>query len=368
MARQSSRHAPYAPATSRRQFLRSVAGLTAAATVKVQPSAAAASSKTASQAAPSTSVPLTALIFDDICKIHVPGLDARECPERYNAVLGALTKGGLLAKCQCLRPRAAADEELFACHSKGYVALARREIESGAARLSTGDTRVCRQSLKAARLAAGSACVAVDTVLRGQAKNAFCLTRPPGHHATPDRGMGFCIFNNVAIAARYAQRKHGVNKVLIVDWDVHHGNGTQDIFYDDPSVFYFSTHQSPWYPWTGRREETGRGRGLGTTLNWPMSPGAGRKEFYSAFEELAAVVGRYRPELVLVSAGFDARRGDPLGKLALTDKDFADLTALVLEVAREHCQGHVVSVLEGGYNLTGLARAAAAHVGRLQQG
>ena len=177
----------------------------------------------------------------------------------------------------------ASDEEILWCHGGKYLAKVRREIESGAKELSTGCTWLSHDSLKAAHYAVGAACVGVDAVMDGRAKNAFCVARPPGHHATPNRGMGFCIFNNAAIAARYAQRRHGVGKVMIVDWDVHHGNGTQEIFYEDPSVFYFSTHQSPWYPWTGKRDETGRGKGRGMTLNCPLKRGAGRKEFSRPF-------------------------------------------------------------------------------------
>ena len=347
------------PLASRRQFLKTVAAGLGASTV-LGPSVRGL------LAAPAPASLPTALLCDDVCKCHAGNV--HECPERYDAVLSALTKSRYFLAMKLLSPRPATDEEILRCHTDGYMTLVEREIASGVKRLSTGDTPVCRDSLKAARYASGGACVGVDAVLGGQAKNAFCLVRPPGHHATPTRGMGFCIFNNVAIAARYAQQKYRVGKVLIVDWDVHHGNGTQEIFYEDDSVFYFSTHQSPWYPGTGERQETGRGKGLGTNLNWPMKAGSGRKEFLRAFHALAAAMNRFKPELVMISAGFDARHGDPLGQLELTDDDYVELTGLVLDMARQHAGGRVVSVLEGGYNLTGLASAAAAHCGRLQQG
>jgi acetoin utilization deacetylase AcuC-like enzyme len=347
---------------TRRRFLGSLAGLGAVALLdRVAPAARAA--------APSAAPRSTALVYDAICKCHVPGVGAYECPQRFDAILSALTGSRSFSALTRLKPRAATPQEILTCHSESYLALARREIESGARRLSTGDTRVCRDSLQGAYYAAGAACAGVEAVLSGRARNSFCLTRPPGHHASAGRGRGFCIFNNAAIAARYAQHTHGLGKVLIVDWDVHHGNGTQEIFYEDGSVFYFSTHQSPWYPGTGSKTETGRGKGLGLTLNCPLPQGAGRKEFWSAFQsELAPAVDRFRPELVIISAGFDARHGDPLGRLELNDADYADLTGLVLEMARTHAGGRVVSVLEGGYNLAGLASAAAAHVSRLQQG
>lgn len=310
----------------------------------------------------------TGLVHDSICKTHQPGPDEPECPERYDAVFASLGKLVHFSEIARFRPRPATDNELSLCHTQEYLARVMREIESGVTKLSTGDTYVCRQSLNAARFSAGAACVGVEAVLTGRAKNAFCLTRPPGHHATPDRGMGFCVFNNVAIAARYAQKTHGVGKVMILDWDVHHGNGTQDIFYDDPSVFFFSTHQFPWYPGTGKRDETGHGKGLGTTLNCPLAKGAGRKEFLAAYQQAAIAADRFKPELILISAGFDARHGDPLGKLELQDPDYSDLTSIVLEIARKHAGGRLVSVMEGGYSLTGLASAASAHVARLQQG
>jgi acetoin utilization deacetylase AcuC-like enzyme len=208
---------------------------------------------------------------------------------------------------------------------------------------------------------------AVEAVVKGETSTGFSLMRPPGHHANAGRGMGFCILNNIAIAARYAQRRLGIGRVLIVDWDVHHGNGTQDIFYADGSVFFFSTHQSPWYPGTGRVNETGEGEGKGATLNCPLPAGSGRAEIFPCFEQqLAPAMEKFRPELILISAGFDSREGDPLGDFHLKDQDFADLTKLVRELAEKTTKGRVVGMLEGGYNLAGLASAVVAHVGALR--
>ena len=266
-----------------------------------------------------------------------------------------------------LAPRRATEEELSLCHSLNYIRLVEREVMTGFHELSTGDTIISPRSLDAALCAAGSALNAVDAVLGGQARNAFCVVRPPGHHATAVRGMGFCLFNNIAIAARYAQRKHGLQRVLIADWDVHHGNGTQDIFYADGTVFFFSTHQHPWYPGTGAAEETGEGAGRGTTLNCPFPAGSGRKEILGAFQEkLLPAAEAFRPELVLISAGFDSRVGDPLGNFLLTDADFADLTRLLREIADKHAGGRLVSMLEGGYSLEGLAAGVRAHVEALR--
>jgi acetoin utilization deacetylase AcuC-like enzyme len=265
-----------------------------------------------------------------------------------------------------LDPRSATEEELLLCHTPPYLRSARHDIDAGYRYLSTGDTDIDKRSWEVAVRAAGGVLNAVDAVMAGRAQNAFCVVRPPGHHATSSRGMGFCVLNNIALAARYAQRRHGVERVLIVDWDVHHGNGTQEIFYSDPSVFFFSTHQWPLYPGTGRADETGDGAGLEATMNFPFPAGSGRAEILGAVEDsLIPAADRFRPDLVLISAGFDSRVDDLLGDFTLTDEDFSDLTRRVMQIADRHAGGRVVSLLEGGYNLPGLASAAAAHAGTL---
>ncbi|MEO8137225.1 MAG: histone deacetylase [Betaproteobacteria bacterium] len=304
----------------------------------------------------------TAFLADPVAKEHDTIPSHPESPARWDAAVRGLGTARLTA----VAPRAATLDELMLCHTRGYVGTAKRDVEAGCTALSTGDTDICARSYDVALRAAGTCLQGIDLVMTGVAENAFCIVRPPGHHANSDHGMGFCLFNNVAIAARYAQRRYGVGRVLIADWDVHHGNGTQDIFYEDPSVFFFSTHQSPWYPGTGAFGEHGEGRGEGTTMNCPLPPGAGRKEILGAFQErLLPAMREFRPELVLISAGFDSRAGDPLGRFTLTDQDFSDLTLLLRGVADQHSCGRVVSVLEGGYSLDGLARAVAAHAGAL---
>jgi acetoin utilization deacetylase AcuC-like enzyme len=305
----------------------------------------------------------TALLADPVYKEHDPGPGHPERPERYDAVVRALDHAGLMKSLQRIDPRFATEDEIAACHSRAYIQKVRREIAAGARELSTGDTNVGARSFDVALEAVGGILNAVDAVLDRKARNAFCVVRPPGHHARPEQGMGFCVFNNIAIAARNAQRKHGVERVLIADWDVHHGNGTQDIFYSDGSVFFFSTHQSPWYPFTGAADETGDGRGQDCIMNCPLPAGSGRHEILGAFRDrLMPAADRFKPDLVLISAGFDSRRDDPLGRFTLEDEDFAELTAIMLEIAAKHSGGRLVSVLEGGYNLAGLGSAAAAHV------
>jgi acetoin utilization deacetylase AcuC-like enzyme len=306
---------------------------------------------------------MTALVADPVYKQHDTGPGHPERPERYDAVMHALDRAALTKHLDHIPIRAATEDEVALVHSHRYIATAKHDIASGARELSTGDTTVSPHSFDVALKAVGGVLNAVDAVVSGRASNAFCAVRPPGHHARPEQGMGFCIFNNVAVAARYAQHKHGLAKVLIADWDVHHGNGTQDTFYSDGSVFFFSTHQSPWYPFTGAARETGDGKGRDCTMNWPFPSGAGKREIVWAFRErLQNAADEFRPDLVLLSAGFDSRYGDPLGQFTLEDEDFADLTSIAMEIAGVHCNGRLVSLLEGGYNLTGLAAAAAMHV------
>lgn len=239
------------------------------------------------------------------------------------------------------------------------------QCQSGGGSLDP-DTRVSQESFEVALTAVATLCQGVDDVMKGRASNALSLARPPGHHATGDQSMGFCLFNNIAVAARYAQNQYGLDRVLIIDWDVHHGNGTQDIFYEDPSVGFLSIHRFPFYPGSGHEDEQGSGRGKGTTFNVPIAYGTSRQSYLEAFsravEKAAQVI---KPDLILISAGFDAHALDPIGDLGLTTEDFGVMTDLVMEVAQSTCQGRLVSSLEGGYHLEALRDSVATHAERL---
>ncbi len=312
----------------------------------------------------------TGLLSDPVYLRHLAGGAGHpERPERLTAISEALAKTDLLNNLFRISARRVTQQELQLVHSPSYLELVGRELSNleGLRTLSTGDTLASPDSLEAAQFAAGGVLNSVDAVMAKQVRNAFCAVRPPGHHATEDRGMGFCIYNNVALAARYIQEVHKLRRVLIVDWDYHHGNGTQDIFYEDGSVFYFSTHHFGAYPGTGHPAETGIGEGTGTTLNVPLPVGAGDAQILQALEDkLVPAARKFKPDFILISAGFDAMRDDLLGRLDITPEGFAAITRVVVKLADELCEGRVVSVLEGGYRLDGLADSVTAHVKALQ--
>jgi acetoin utilization deacetylase AcuC-like enzyme len=276
--------------------------------------------------------------------------------ERLRGTWNLLQADGILAPMLETPCTPASDAQLLRVHSRKHLSTVALAAQRGAH--LDADTYVGSDSEQAARLAAGGLCNIVGAVLGGQATNGFALVRPPGHHATLDRGMGFCLYNNVAIAARAAQNEYGAKRVLIVDFDVHHGNGTQDAFYEDGSVLFFSTHQYPYYPGSGHWRETGRGAGAGTTVNVPFPAGVGDAGYAAAFDQvLVPLARRFEPQLILVSAGYDAHWNDPLASMQLSVAGYASLIERLLALAREMCQGRVIFTLEGGYHLEVLAHA-----------
>jgi acetoin utilization deacetylase AcuC-like enzyme len=303
----------------------------------------------------------TLLYSHDACLAHDTGEHHPERPARLTAVLDALGGPAFAALERRPAPKAAV-EDVARAHSRRYVeALLAALPKEGHAALDA-DTIVSPGSGEAALRAAGAVVAAVDAVMAGEAKNAFCAVRPPGHHAERERAMGFCLFNNVAAGALRARAAHRLERAAVIDFDVHHGNGTQAIFADDPHLFYGSTHQYPLYPGTGARGETG----VGNIVNAPLRPNAGSAEFRTAFNELILpALEDFRPDFVLISAGFDAHRRDPLAQLNLVEADFAWATERLVELAGRHCRGRIVASLEGGYDLEALAASAAAHVAAL---
>jgi acetoin utilization deacetylase AcuC-like enzyme len=309
-------------------------------------------------------VPAPFLVFHDQATLrHEPPAGHPESPRRLEAVMSAvrgLSDQGRLSV-QVSQP--ATGDQVLRVHSSAYLAKVRSEVGSGRRSLSTGDTDISLGSLDAAFAASGAVVSGVEAVMKGSARSAFCAVRPPGHHASRDRGMGFCVFNNVAVGVRHAQQSFGIERVLVVDWDVHHGNGTQEVFGGDGSVLCFDTHQHPWYPGTGLRDDVGTGKGRGLMFNRPFPAGTGRAPIMRCFQDdLVPAADRFKPQLVFVSAGFDSRLNDPLGRFTLGDEDFAALTLVVAQIARQHAGGRLVSVLEGGYSLEGLASAVRAHL------
>ena len=291
-----------------------------------------------------------------------------ETAQRLRSVGKRLEESGILKKVTAGTTRDATADELTRVHTAQHVQRVKQFAEAGGGRIEA-DTVVSRRSCQVALQAAGTACDAVDQVLGDKHRVASCLIRPPGHHALRADPMGFCLFNNVAVAAQHAIEKHKLNRVLVVDWDVHHGNGTQDIFYEEEHVYFYSAHRFPFYPGSGDDDETGTGRGLGTTFNLPVEFGTERKTYLKAFEsKLEDAAKRCKPELVLISAGFDAHRLDPIGSLGLESEDFTTLTNQVLNVAKTYCKGRCVSLLEGGYNIDALAESVQLHLEALLAG
>ncbi|SPD74777.1 Histone deacetylase family protein [uncultured Desulfobacterium sp.] len=285
---------------------------------------------------------------------HKTGPGHPESPRRLEVIYAMLEEPDMKDKFPEVPARRAAEEELSLIHTPGYIKMVAATEGREWSSLDP-DTSTSAGSYEAALLAAGGLCQAISMVMAGELDNAMALLRPPGHHAESDRGMGFCLFNNVAVAARYAQKFHNLKRVLIADWDLHHGNGTQHSFEDDPTVLYFSTHQYPYYPGTGAFDEAGLGRGEGFTVNVPLRTGCGDTEFVGIFEKILRPIAlEFKPELILVSAGFDIHEDDPLGGMRVTPKGFAGLTASIMDIAEQCCGGKVVITLEGGYDLNGL--------------
>jgi acetoin utilization deacetylase AcuC-like enzyme len=306
---------------------------------------------------------VTLLYRDELFLEHQTGRHP-ERPERLISIHARLDASGLAARCTPGHYTPLSEEAVCALHDRDVLERIRYVTARGGGHVEA-DTVVSPASLQVALAAAGACVAAADAVLRGEDRRALCLVRPPGHHATPSESMGFCLFNNIALAAHHARVRHQLNRVLIVDWDVHHGNGTQDIFFADGQVAFFSIHRygHGFYPGTGAAGETGTGPGLGATVNVPVPYGMPRREYLAHFTQaLEKFADKVRPELVLISAGFDAHRVDPVGSLSLESEDFAALTRTVLDIAAVHSGGRLVSCLEGGYDLNALAESVQIHL------
>lgn len=297
---------------------------------------------------------------------HEMGMAHPESPRRLKAILDRLESSGMLDRLVKVEAVRADDDWIATVHERTYIERLRRMAPTSGHASLDPDTTLSPGTLQAAYLAVGGCLAAADAIMKGEISQAFCAVRPPGHHAEADRAMGFCFFNNIAIAARYLQRAYEIQRVLIVDWDVHHGNGTQHTFYKDSSVLFFSTHQYPHYPGTGRVEERGEGSGEGMTVNVPMRAGQGDQAYEDVFHKvLIPAADQFRPDFVLISAGFDAHRDDPLASMGLTEDGYAALTRIVADIARRHAQGRLLSSLEGGYDLRALAGSVERHLGEL---
>ena len=293
---------------------------------------------------------------------HNTGEQHPENSKRLVHLLEHLQDKEILPELELIEPYNTSPKWIRLVHSLNYIKSIEEACKNGVEMLDA-DTIISRDSYNVALLAVGGVLAGVDAVISNKVENAFCAVRPPGHHAEYERAMGFCIFNNTAVAARYIQRKHNLKKVLIVDWDAHHGNGTQNAFYQDPTVYYFSVHQFPHYPGTGKEDETGEKEGTGFTLNMPMAAGSGDLEYREAFEDiLYPAAKQFLPDFILISAGFDGHKDDPLSNLNLTAEGYQSLTQIIVDLAKECCQGKLASILEGGYNLKAFSESVEAHL------
>jgi acetoin utilization deacetylase AcuC-like enzyme len=302
-------------------------------------------------------------IYHPLFLNHNTGPGHPETSQRLETLVQHLLVSPLWTAMSHLCPSVPSLEWIHTVHPERYSSMIKVRCRQGEHVLDDGDTRICKDSYDVALLAVGGVLLAIDELMAGRLTRAFCAVRPPGHHAESSRAMGFCLFNNVAIGARYAQRRYGVERIAIVDWDVHHGNGTQQIFYEDDSVLSISLHQYPFYPGTGATGERGTGRGDGFTINCPMGAGSVEKDYIDAFQtHVLPALHRFQPQLLLISAGFDAHADDPLASINLTDDSFGRMTEMLLEISAKYCDGRIVSVLEGGYNLKALARSVESHL------
>lgn len=305
----------------------------------------------------------TGFVYHDDYLLHHTGRSHPENPHRLRAIVKHLERTGYLDQLTVLEAQPASLDWILEIHDPAYIQRVEASCQRGVPTLDSPDTPICPSSFRIALLAVGGVLSGVDAVMERRVDNAFCAVRPPGHHAERGEALGFCLFNNVAIAAAYLRKRHAIPRVLIVDWDVHHGNGIQHAFAEDPSVFYFSIHQHPHYPGTGGRVDRGEGAGLGATLNVPLPAGCGDEEYTQVFREIlwpAALA--FHPDFVLISAGFDGHRDDPLSGMQLSEDGYAELTRITREIAEQCCGGRLVSVLEGGYNLIALANCVESHL------
>jgi acetoin utilization deacetylase AcuC-like enzyme len=304
------------------------------------------------------------VLYDEIFLAHNPPFTHPENPARLEAILSKLKKENFFDKVDLLKPRQATEDEILLAHTKAHLIIVRSSIKENRLMLDE-DTYVVKESWQTTLTAAGSLIDAVDLVVDKKYRNVFCLARPPGHHAESNRPMGFCLFNNVAIGAKYAIQKYQLDRIAIIDWDVHHGNGTQEIFYESSEVYYFSLHQFPLYPGTGRENERGNNKGINFTLNFPLPPNTKGDTYIKIFNErIIPELAAYKPQLIILSAGFDAHKDDPLANILLTENDFSELTKIVKQFASAE-NIPIVSALEGGYNLDALANSVFEHLKEL---